>query len=91
MLNNTKFDWYKYYELAKSFENENNSAKLRTGVGRFYYSAFLESRDYIINRKLFLDKKSKKTMLSTSVKVHNETRIIFETHEKLNYNGNGKK
>ena len=53
MLTKTKFDWRKYFELAKSYNGENDSAKLRTGIGRFYYSAFLESRDYIINRKLF--------------------------------------
>ncbi len=91
MLNNTKFDWYKYYKLAKSFENENDSAKLRTGIGRFYYSAFLESRDYIINRKLFLDKTSEETMLSSSGRVHRETRITFKKHEKLNHTCSGKK
>lgn len=53
MLNTNKFEWQDYYELAKSFKNENDSAKLRTGIGRFYYSTFLESRDHIINRKLF--------------------------------------
>ena len=54
MMENTKFDWYGYYELADSYDNENDPAKLRTGIGRFYYSSFLESRDYILNRKLFL-------------------------------------
>lgn len=91
MLNNSKFDWHDYFELAKSFKNENDSAKLRTGIGRFYNSAFLESRDHIIDRKLFLGKDSKKTMLSTSGEVHRETRTIFNSHKKLNNNHTGKK
>lgn len=91
MLNNSKFDWYDYYKLAKSFKNENDSAKLRTGIGRFYYSTFLESRDLIINEKLFLDKDSKKTMMSSSGEVHRETRTIFNKHKKLNNNRLGKK
>lgn len=91
MLNEGKFDWYNYYELAISYKNENNTAKLRTGIGRFYYSTFLESRDFIIGKKLFLDNKSKKTMLSTSGRVHRETRCIFDSHEKLNQTHAGRK
>lgn len=84
MLSNEEFDWYEYFKLANSYNDENNSAKLRTGIGRFYYSTFLESRDFILKNKLFLNKTSKETMLSTSGKVHRETRITFKNHSKLN-------
>ena len=47
MKHDEKFDWYNYYLLAKSFQTE-NTAKLRTGINRYYYSCFLESRDYLI-------------------------------------------
>ena len=53
MSDEKKFDWFEYYKLAKSYNNEKNAAKLRTGIGRFYYSSFLESRDYILKNNIF--------------------------------------
>ena len=91
MLNKTTFDWHMYFELANSYAQENDPAKLRTGIGRFYYSAFLESRDHIINNKLFLSKTNENIMLSTSGRVHRETRIAFKNNEKLNQRNAGKK
>lgn len=91
MLNNTKFEWNRYFELANSWENETDTAKLRTGIGRFYYSSFLESRDYIINQKIFLNKANKNIMLSKSGRIHRETRLCFEKHEKLNKCNKGMK
>ena len=84
MLNTDKFDWHEYYKLANSYNNENDSAKLRTGIGRFYYSTFLESRDFIIENELFLSKISKDIMLSSTGRVHRETRITFKNHPQLN-------
>ena len=52
MTKNEKFDWYDYYLLAESFKTD-NPAKLRTGINRYYYSSFLESRDYLIENKIF--------------------------------------
>ena len=52
---NDNFDWYGYYELANSYLHEEDIAKLRTGMGRFYYSSFLESRDFILENNLFLN------------------------------------
>lgn len=91
MLNYNEFDWYEYFKLANSYNNENNAAKLRTGIGRFYYSTFLESRDYIIENELFLNKISKDIMLSSSGRVHRETRITFKNHSKLNSSKTGRK
>lgn len=91
MLNDAKFDWHEYFKLANSYNNENDSAKLRTGIGRFYYSAFLESRDFIIENELFLNKISKGIMLSTSGSVHRETRLTFKNHSKLNSSKIGEK
>lgn len=91
MLNRARFDWKRYYELAKSYENENDYAKLRTGIGRFYYSCFLESRDHIIKNKFFLNEINENIMLSTSGRIHRETRITLEKHKKLNHKYAGKK
>ena len=91
MLNNPKFQWRRYFELANSWENESNPAKLRTGIGRFYYSCFLESRDYIITKKMFLNKINKNIMLSTLGRVHRETRICFKKNHDLNKNNEGMK
>lgn len=54
MTPNEKFDWYDYYLLAESFDTD-DSAKLRTGINRFYYSSFLESRG-LSNRKSNISK-----------------------------------
>ena len=86
-----KFDWCDYYNLAKSYQNEKNVVKLRTGINRFYYSCFLKSRDHILKNKLYLGKNSKDIMNSKSSQVHKETRKIFENHQKLNTSKNGEK
>ena len=91
MSKKEKFDWCDYYQLGKSFKNENDVAKLRTAVDRFYFSSFLKSRDYLLKNKLFLGKESKKIMTSENSNVHKETRNIFEKHPKLNISNNGKK
>lgn len=91
MTNNNNFNWYDYYLLGKSYYNETNIAKLRTGIGRFYYSSFLESRDYILKNKTFLNKINKEIMKSKSGKIHQETRITFKKHPSLNQNNIGQK
>ena len=88
MTSDEKFDWYDYYLLAESFETD-DSAKLRTGINRFYYSSFLESRDYLIENRIFLDRKSKDIMTSASSQVHEETRMIFRNHNSLNTSRKG--
>ncbi|WP_405294519.1 hypothetical protein [Methanobrevibacter sp.] len=86
-----KFEWRKYFELASSFNDETDLAKLRTGIGRFYYSPFLELRDYILENEIFLNSFSKNIMQSKSGRVHQETRLTFEKHPLLNQKNNGKK
>ena len=85
------FDWHDYFELANSYSDEENIAKLRTGMGRYYYSAFLESRDFILENNMFLNPFNEKIMKSTSGRVHQETRLTFKNHEKLNENNEGVK
>ena len=63
-MKNNKFDLYDYYKLANSYSNEEDIAKLRTGMGR-YYSTFLESRDFILENNVFLDPFNEKIMKST--------------------------
>lgn len=85
MKQEDKFDWHNYYLLAKSFQT-GDSAKLRTGINRFYYSSFLESRDYLIENKIFLGKENMKSKGSI---VHDETRKIFKNHHTLNISRKG--
>ena len=91
MSKKEKFDWCDYYKLGKSYQNEKDMAKLRTGINRFYYCSFLKSRDYALRNNLFLGKESKKIMNSKSSKIHDETRNIFEKHPQLNISKKGKK
>lgn len=90
-MKNHDFDWYEYYELANSYINEEDIAKLRTGMGRFYYSSFLESRDFILENKMFLNNINEKIMKSHSGRVHQETRLTFKNNEKLNKDNVGTK
>ena len=48
MCDEKSFDWKEYVKLANSYMNENNPAKQRTGISRFYYGSFCSSRDLII-------------------------------------------
>ena len=90
-MKNNDFDWHEYFELANSYSNEEDIAKLRTGVGRYYYSTFLESRDFILENNMFLNPFNEKIMKSTSGRVHQETRHTFKYHPKLNRNNAGTK
>ena len=58
---------------------------------RFYYSSFLEFRDFILENNLFLNQINEKIMKSTSERVHQETRLTFKNNEKLNENNIGTK
>lgn len=60
-------------------------------MGRFYYSSFLESRDFILENNLFLNPFNEKIMKSTSGRVHHETRLTFKNHTQLNKNNAGAK
>ena len=88
MKQEENFDWYDYYLLAESFQT-GDTAKLRTAINRYYYSIFLESRDYLIENKIFLDKTSKEIMTSKKSQVHDETRKIFRNHNSLNISRKG--
>lgn len=88
---NEVFDWYRYYELAASYKNSEDAAKIRTAIGRFYYSSFLESRDYIFENKTFLNIMNEKIMKSTSGRIHHETRLTFKNHPQLSQNNAGAK
>lgn len=78
-----EFDWDDFYLLAESFINENNDAKLRTGINRFYFAPFCKSRDILIENNLFLNKKSEKKLKSKKGIVHFETQNIFKNHKKI--------
>ena len=56
MCDEKSFDWKEYVKLANSYMNENNPAKQRTGISRFYYSSFCSSRDLINKKETYLKK-----------------------------------
>ena len=49
----------------------------------------MESRDYLIENRIFLDKRSKDIMTSPTSQVHDETRKIFRNHRSLNISRKG--
>jgi hypothetical protein len=70
-----------FYRLGNSYIKDENPAKQRTGISRFYYSAFCSSRDLINEKETYLSDKSKKIMTGEkSGNVHEETRKIFKKH-----------
>lgn len=77
------FEWIEFFKLADSYTYSNSQAKIRTGISRFYYSAFCKSRNYINSHELYLDNRSEKIMTSKKVDVHAETSKIFRNHEKF--------
>ncbi len=85
------FDWYKFYEVGCKLLESESEEDLRTAINRFYYGAFCYSRDYLINNKIYYDKKHKEDLLSDKGIVHVATREIFlkETN-KINHS-KGKK
>ena len=86
------FDWYEFYKVADSFSNSDNPAELRSGISRFYYSAFCTCRDYIIKHRLWgNDDELKQIMNSKSSKVHEKTYEIFRDNPHLNRNRIGRK
>ena len=75
------FDWNDFYILGNSYLTTIDPAKQRTGISRFYYSAFCNSRDMINKNKTYLNKKSEEIMTSKRKgNVHQETRKIFKNH-----------
>ncbi len=90
MKNQNKFEWSQFRDLGKEYINENNPAKQRTGVSRFYYAAFCSSRDYLNKNKTYLNKKSEIIMTSKNVDVHRETSKIFKKHPKFKKGNKGK-
>ncbi len=90
MIENEEFDWKEFTNLAVEYIDDNNPAKQRTGVSRFYYGSFCTSRDFINENKTYLNEKSKKIMTSKSVDAHGETSKIFKHHEKFKKGNKGK-
>ena len=92
MSSEEKFNWCEYYNFADSFSGSDNPAELRSGISRFYYSAFCICRDYIIEHRLWgNDKELEEIMASKSPKVHEKTSEIFYNNPYLNRQRRGKK
>lgn len=84
------FEWDDFYTLADSYSTTSNKAKQRTGISRYYYSAFCSSRDYLNKNKIYLNKKSKKIMTTKDSRVHFETGHIFRKHPNFKNNPDGR-
>ena len=90
MSSEEKFDWCEYYNFANSFSGSDNPDELRSGISRFYYSAFC--RDYIIEHGLWSDDEElEEIMTFKSSKVHEKTYEIFYDNPFLNRQRRGRK
>ena len=90
MKKSEEFKWLEFNNLADSYINQNNDAKQRTGVSRYYYGTFCTIRDFLCENEIFLNTQSKEIMNSKKVDVHGETSKIFRKHEKFQKNNIGK-
>jgi len=85
-----EFNWSEFIDLGIEYINDNNPAKQRTGISRFYYGAFCSSRDLINKKGTYIDNESKKIMTSKSADAHRETSKIFKHHEAYKKDEKGK-
>lgn len=90
MSESEEFEWNEFTDLGIEFLNNQNQAKQRTGISRFYYGAFCSSRDLINRKQTYLGYDSRKIMTSKSVDAHRETSKIFKHHSAYKKNQNGK-
>ena len=54
MTNSDNFNWYWLHELGAVLLDSDDEAYLRTAINRFYFSAFCETRDYLIRNFAFV-------------------------------------
>lgn len=83
------FEWYEFNNLADSYVNEDDEAKQRTGVSRYYYGTFCTARDFLNDNDIYLNQNSKKIMKSKKADVHGEISKIFRKHDKFQKNNIG--
>lgn len=84
MSKKSEFNWYNYYEVGVELLDSKNDAKLRTAIGRFYYSAFLQTRDFLDENKYYCNKTLKSNFKSKTGKVHGATIDICKYDKRLN-------
>lgn len=90
MEESEEFSWYEFNKLANSYMEQNDAAKQRTGVSRYYYGTFCTLRDFLNDNEIYLNQRSKEIMNSKNVDVHGETSKIFRKHDKFQKNNIGK-
>lgn len=90
MSKQDSFNWIDFFNLGNSYMKEKSPEKQRTGISRFYYSAFCSSRDLINEKQTYLGSKSKEIMTSKNSDVHNETSKIFKKHENYKEDRKGR-
>ena len=81
-MTSDNFNWYWLHELGTILLDSDDEAYLRTAINRFYFSAFCEARDYLIQNKIYYNEKFRKILHSRSGNVHSATSLIFRiAHE----------
>lgn len=53
------FDWFEYFDLAKSLAQQNDEASQRSAVSRAYYAAFCNARNWLRREGLSIPKTGK--------------------------------
>ena len=78
------FEWIELYNLGVLLLKSNDEVYLRTAINRFYYAAFCQARDYLIENKIFYNNKYKKVLTTKEGNVHSATQEIYFLSNKLN-------
>lgn len=89
-MKQSEFEWDEFNQLADSYLKQNNEAKQRTGVSRYYYGTFCTARDFLNENEIYLNQTSADIMNSKRSDVHSETSKIFREHKELQNDNIGK-
>ncbi|KZX16156.1 hypothetical protein MBCUT_10220 [Methanobrevibacter cuticularis] len=84
------FDWVDYYTLACELALDDSPAKKRTSINRSYYSAYCIARDFLIEKKAYLDKENKTKINSKKSEAHYEVRRVYKELYSKHKRGNKK-
>lgn len=90
MSSNANFNWYCFYEVGCELLEKEGEKYWRSAIGRFYYAAFCEARDFLISNNIFYNEDLKDDLTSGKSVVHGATRDIFKYAPEVNFHNEGK-
>lgn len=90
MSSDSNFKWYSFYEVGCELLEKEDSVYWRTAIGRFYYAAFCEAKDFLIYNNIYCNKDLKSKLTSGKGVVHSATQDIFKYSGDLNSHNGGR-